>query len=190
MANVYGKYKHATWHSQYAILAACSVDGVELFNEEGQKHANVLRKDGCTSGQLAWHPTKKLLATNWSNGTLAIWNEAEKTLREANRHDCKVGTICWSPNGHRLVSGDEVGGFLYLTLKDGKVVVWRCDVRGRLTSLCQYRFKSPIVQSVFRNQKSAYDSRYLEIEKFNACKDKRLASIFRSNRKRLRALCR
>lgn len=43
--------------------------------------------------------------------------------------------------------------------QDGKVVVWRCDVRGRLTSLCQYRLKSPASHCVFRNLKSTYDTR-------------------------------
>jgi intraflagellar transport protein 140 len=39
------------------------------------------------------------------------------------------------------------------------VIVWRCDVRGRLTSLCQYRLKSPVTHCVFRNLKSTYDLR-------------------------------
>ena len=38
-------------------------------------------------------------------------------------------------------------------------MVWRCDVRGRLTALCQYRLKSSITHCVFRNLKSTYDAR-------------------------------
>lgn len=116
-------YTAATWHSEYSILAASTLDSVEFFNAEGERREKVLQKGDnvACGGLLAWHPTKKLLATNWSNGTLIIWNEAEQTSREAIGHDSPVKVLTWSPNGHRLVSADAVHEYLFfLTLRTEK----------------------------------------------------------------------
>ncbi|KAJ3224029.1 hypothetical protein HK099_000355 [Clydaea vesicula] len=166
-----GQYNLAVWHSTFPVLAASTENKVEFFSADGRKSEKaVIKKDGLKSGLISWHPTKKLLASSWSNGkstesplfrlillgTLVIWNDSEQTLREAIGHHSMITCVAWSPLGQRLVTGDA----------DGEVVVWRCDIRGRLISLCQYRLKSAITHCVFRSLRNSEDSKGNESPSF------------------------
>ncbi|KAJ3098778.1 hypothetical protein HDU97_003740 [Phlyctochytrium planicorne] len=58
----------------------------------------------------------------------------------------------WDHTGQRLITGDEVRtGNLRISLaKEGELVVWKVDAKGRMTSICQYRLKGPAQWCVIR----------------------------------------
>ncbi|KAJ3378385.1 hypothetical protein HDU84_007617 [Entophlyctis sp. JEL0112] len=90
--------------------------------------------------RLLWHPSKRLLAVAWDSGVVGVWSEADQILREGVSHAVRVCCLQWNAPGSRLISCDE----------DAQVVVWKVDLRGKLSLMCQYRLKSPVSSCLFR----------------------------------------
>ncbi|KAJ3129307.1 hypothetical protein HK098_001719 [Nowakowskiella sp. JEL0407] len=136
---VNGDYIKITCHQIHPLVAAATSEGqIDLISEDSTR--TCIRKDAqpCI---LQWHPEKRFLAASWSTGVVGIWCEQEQLFREGNAHLSEIMVLEWSVSGNRLVSAD----------RDGQVVVWKVDPRGRMLSLCQYRLKGYIDSCLFRN---------------------------------------
>eukprot|EP00842_Homolaphlyctis_polyrhiza_P000388 jgi/Hompol1/134/HPOL_002936-RA len=137
-----GEFQNLAVHSSISLLAATLHDGaIHVFDDEGVRFENFSIKKDSVPTKLAWHPSKKYLAIAWNGGTVGLWClDMESTLREGKIHQCRVTCLEWNPPGNRIVTGDE----------DGCVVVWKIDMRGRLSTMSQYRLKGQIACCVFR----------------------------------------
>jgi intraflagellar transport protein 140 len=82
-------------------------------------------------------------------GKIGVWSpDTDASVREGNAHHCPVTLLQWSPTGNRLISGDKVSSF---DDKDGDVIVWKVDSRGKLSLMSRYRVRAPVLQILFKN---------------------------------------
>ncbi|KAJ3106851.1 hypothetical protein HDU96_008104 [Phlyctochytrium bullatum] len=130
-------------HPQLPLVAVCKEDGsLDIISMDNFKPLSRLHKDSrCCL--MTWHPAKATLAASWVNGVITVWSETDGMWREGILHHSEITCLVWSPRGSRLISGDN----------EGDVTVWKVDVRGKLSSLCQYRLKSGIHHCLFRSSK-------------------------------------
>jgi len=138
--DVSGEYILSTWHPRYAIIAVTKNDGsVEILNDEGIRiNKETIKKDSSVSF-ISWHATKKFLLITWVNGTVSIWNDYDNVLKEESIHKNRIKCFKWSPNSNKLITIDA----------NNKLVLWKMDRRGKITSLYQNNFKMDISQCMF-----------------------------------------
>ncbi|XP_072167641.1 intraflagellar transport protein 140 homolog [Diadema setosum] len=135
------------WHKEQPLLAVAmrgegGVGLVHVFNEEGEPLPNASIQRACYSTSLSWHPSQPAVAVGFENGEILIWNEAEQQMFEANKlHKGQVCLLQWSISGQRLLSGD----------KEGTLILWKSDGKGRLTNtpLCQHESQQTPTQCLF-----------------------------------------
>ena len=73
-------------------------------------------------------------------GLISLWSASDKSQKEGLVHRSNVSLLQWNTAGNRLISSD----------RDGHTIVWKVDIRGRLTVLCQYRMPLPVKFCLFR----------------------------------------
>ncbi|GAQ77909.1 hypothetical protein KFL_000050460 [Klebsormidium nitens] len=99
---------------------------------------NVREKDACT---LEWHPKQRVLAIAWKDGGVSLWKEQDRKLADdTSGHKRPVSCMAWNAEGTRLVTGDQ----------EGKLVVWKMDLRGKPTAVSRYAEKQDAVISHIR----------------------------------------
>ncbi|XP_077980431.1 intraflagellar transport protein 140 homolog [Glandiceps talaboti] len=136
------------WHKNHPYLAVASrSDGgggcVHIYRDEGELLEHATMQRSCSSMSLDWHPVRPIVSAGWENGEVLVWNEQERELYWAEHlHKSEVVLLKWSTNGQRLVSGD----------KNGLLIVWKADSRGRLQPgpFCKHELPQMLTQCVFR----------------------------------------
>ncbi|XP_033108707.1 intraflagellar transport protein 140 homolog [Anneissia japonica] len=152
-----GSQVDISWHNTQPFLAvATRTDGgggtVKLYNEEGDEVENACVQRSCGSSSLSWHPVKPIFASGWESGDVLVWNDESKELYEAPAlHKKEVCLVVWNDHGQRLMTGD----------KNGDIVIWKVDMKGRIqpTPVCQYECHQIPRQCIFRptSEESAQD---------------------------------
>ncbi|KAJ3140384.1 hypothetical protein HK100_010068 [Physocladia obscura] len=142
--SVEGEYQVVAAHAIYGIIAAANInDGsISILSED---HASTILNTAAQNreasvAQLLWHPSKRILAVGWSNGLVGVWSDSEEILREGNSHRISISCLEWNSTGSRLISCDE----------EGEAIVWKVDLRGKISLICQYRLKGSISRCIFR----------------------------------------
>ncbi|ESO81986.1 hypothetical protein LOTGIDRAFT_223604 [Lottia gigantea] len=120
---------------------------VEIYTEEGERiQHNAVHKQ-CHVSTIAWHPNRRILAVGWETGEITIWNEQDNEVTEALQiHKHEVSVLHWSSTGSRLSTGD----------KNGVLVVWKSDSKGRLQQhpFCQHHIQEPLTSILYRPSKT------------------------------------
>ncbi|KAJ3032134.1 UNVERIFIED_CONTAM: hypothetical protein HDU68_004444 [Siphonaria sp. JEL0065] len=155
-----GNFSVTAAHAVFNILAAANKDdgSVSILSED---HGSTILS---TSAQhrdahvvkLLWHPSKRLLAVGWSTGTVGVWSDTEEILREGTSHGATITCLEWNSTGTRLISCDE----------EGEVFVWKVDLRGKISSICQYRLKGSVSQCHFRRSLTKTETKLPECSSF------------------------
>ncbi|KAJ3242971.1 hypothetical protein HDU78_000924 [Chytriomyces hyalinus] len=153
--SVDGNFAHTVSHQIFGILAAAHMDdgSVSVLAED---HGSTIlgtstqHRDSTVVG-LLWHPSKRLLAVGWSTGNVGVWSDTEEILREGASHGSSISCLEWNATGTRLISCDE----------EGEVVVWKVDLRGKISSICQYRLKGTVSRCIFRRAPARTESKPL-----------------------------
>jgi intraflagellar transport protein 140 len=138
--DISGEYILSSWHPRYSILAVTKKDGsVEILNDEGIRiNKETIKKDSSISF-ISWHSNKKFLLIAWVNGTISIWNDYDNVLKEESVHKNRIKCYKWSPNSNKLITIDA----------NNKLVLWKMDRHGKITSLYRNNFKMEINQCMF-----------------------------------------
>ncbi|KAI8620888.1 hypothetical protein BC830DRAFT_1096659 [Chytriomyces sp. MP71] len=139
-----GSYTLTASHQVFDIMAAANKEDGSvsiLADDHGSTilSTSTQHRDAHVVGIL-WHPSKRLLAVGWSSGTVGVWSDTEEVLREGASHGCTITCLEWNTTGTRLISCDV----------EGEVIVWKVDLRGKISSICQYRLKAAVSRCLFR----------------------------------------
>ncbi|KAJ3331298.1 hypothetical protein HDU76_003527 [Blyttiomyces sp. JEL0837] len=141
-----GEFVKVAAHSIIPIWAGAKTDGtIEMFYDDGQKLVKSSFQKDASPCIVQWHPVRRFLAASWSTGLVGVWSEMEELLREAVSHRSSISCMEWSMTGHRLITCDE----------EGDVIVWKVDMRGKISSICQYRLKGSVNRCIFRKSVAA-----------------------------------
>eukprot|EP01135_Chromosphaera_perkinsii_P005240 Nk52_evm9s327 gene=Nk52_evmTU9s327 len=137
-------------HSSYPILA-CSREedragvvghSVRFYMDEGEEVSDSNLERSCRAAVIKWHPHRKILAVGWEDGTLTVWNEYEKLLHEnKDVHRRPITCLEWYTEGNRFFTGDA----------EGCVAIWKCDGRGQMAPMKQYKKSGSVTSCVFRS---------------------------------------